>query len=325
MIFEFNWKTKYLAMAMFLLGLTAPQANSQTATAILDSHLVLIGDWVTLNLRVDHDESKSVSWPLFVDTLNQFEVLETSVVDTQKVKGLIRESQRIKLTIFDTGYFVIEPTWFKIKDKQSGAVDSLKTEALLVTVVGVPVDTANIAPIKAPIDAPLTLQEVLPYIYWGVAILVILGLLIWYFLIRKKPEPEVVARPRPKRPPHEIALKKLHELEEKKLWQQGEVKTYHSEVSEIVREYIEFRFEVPALESTTPEIVHDLTRTAVRNELQTEIRQMLELSDLVKFAKVKPLPDEHDQSLKQAYNFVNGTKPRPVAEAREAQNQEATV
>lgn len=321
---NFNSLFKKLVMFLFFC-LAAETGKSQTASAVLDTHFILIGDWLYLNLHVEHSPDERITWPFLVDTLNKFEIIETSAIDSQHLGSVIRQSRQLKLTIFDTGYFVIEPTWFAVENRKTGQMDSVKTEALLVTVTGVPVDTVNIKPIKAPIDTPLTLQEVLPYIYWGLGVLVLLGFLIWYFFLRKKPKPVVVKRPKPKQPPHEIALRKLAELEEKKWWQQGKVKTFYSELSDIVREYYEFRFDFPALESTTPEILHDLTRTSVRNELQMEMQQLLQLADMVKFAKVKPLPDEHEQSLKQAYNFVNGTKPRPVAEARELETSNSAA
>ena len=124
----------------------------------------------------------------------------------------------------------------------------------------------------------------------------------------------------PKIPPHEIALEKLKKLEEEKLWQKGEVKLFHSNTTEIIREYIEQRFSIPALESTTDEILDNFKKVDLNGELKNILREMLVLADLVKFAKAKPLPDENEKTLQWAYQFVRETIENKIKEEKIAMN-----
>ena len=109
-------------------------------------------------------------------------------------------------------------------------------------------------------------------------------------------------------PAHIIGLQKLQKLKQDELWQAGKVKMYHSAISEIIREYIEKRYEVHALENTTHEIMQSLRFHSIEPNLLTKLNQVLVLSDLVKFAKEKPLAAENEMSLMNAVGFVKGTK-----------------
>ncbi|HKK67259.1 MAG TPA: hypothetical protein VJ946_03575, partial [Bacteroidales bacterium] len=96
---------------------------------------------------------------------------------------------------------------------------------------------------------------------------------------------------------------------QKKLWQQGHVKAYYSELSYIIRYYIERRFHIPAVESVSGDILDDLSYKGLSKEVQNALSGLLELSDLAKFAKLEPLPAENDKALQDAFYFVNETAP----------------
>jgi len=112
----------------------------------------------------------------------------------------------------------------------------------------------------------------------------------------------------------------LGQLEAEKLWQKGEIKLYHSKLTEIIREYIEYRFHVLALESTTEEILERFKEGQINDELFDKLRTMLELADLVKFARQRPLPDEHTKSMELAHEFVRATRLKPVENNKEVIN-----
>ena len=92
------------------------------------------------------------------------------------------------------------------------------------------------------------------------------------------------------------------------MWQGGKVKAYHSQISEVLREYIEHRYHVNALEETTDEIIHGLRLHSIPQEMISKLMQILFLADLVKFAKENPLPSENDMSIINAIEFINTTK-----------------
>ena len=112
----------------------------------------------------------------------------------------------------------------------------------------------------------------------------------------------------PPRPAHIIALEELAALKEKKLWQKGLIKQYYSEVSEIVRRYVENRYRLMALEQTTDEIMYGLIRLQIKGSVCSKIETMLQLSDLVKFAKYQPGISEHEEILTMAFDIVEATK-----------------
>jgi len=112
----------------------------------------------------------------------------------------------------------------------------------------------------------------------------------------------------PEIPCHIIALERLEKLREQKLWQSGKLKMYHSEISEILRDYIEKRYNVNALEETTDEIMYGLRLHAIPNDVKEKLFQILTLADLVKFAKEQPLANENDMSLIYSIEFINQTK-----------------
>ena len=115
----------------------------------------------------------------------------------------------------------------------------------------------------------------------------------------------------------------MAKLKAEKLWQQGQVKTYQSRLTHIIREYLENRYNIPALESTTDEILHYLKKVDFDNQWKDKLQNILQIADLVKFAKAKPPVDFHDQVLKEAEDFVIATKVQPVLEDINAESEPA--
>lgn len=143
--------------------------------------------------------------------------------------------------------------------------------------------------------------------------MVVGALLLFLFLINrptrqrkrkaKKIEKTIVIRPA-----HEVALEKLEELRESELWKKDQIKEFQTRLSFIVREYLENRYGIKALESTTAEINRDLTKVEMNAQDISQLRDLLQIADLVKFAKAKPKEDIHARFLQQAVDFVDRTK-----------------
>jgi len=119
-------------------------------------------------------------------------------------------------------------------------------------------------------------------------------------------------------PPFEEAIYKLNELDNKLLWQNNQVKEYYSELTEIVRNYIERELQVPALEKTTDEIIemlrdfHDAKTIYTSTETIKKLRELLQEADLVKFAKSKPISIEIEEDRKDAQEIISNLKPKPI-------------
>ena len=121
----------------------------------------------------------------------------------------------------------------------------------------------------------------------------------------RKPEKEIVVATIPA---HEKALKRLKEIDDQKLWQNDMVKEYYSGISETLREYIEERYKIKALEQTTDQTKRSFRHiTIIEQEIKNKLFTVLELADMVKFAKEIPVQQEHEMSMYQAVEFVNST------------------
>ena len=284
-------------------------ANGQVdATARLDTNAVLVGDQLHLDMEINFPADFLIKWPEFNDTIiSKIEIIEKSAVDTvlSDDKSRVSLKQRLLITCFDSGYYAIPPVHFTYTVPNDTIQHFEETEAMLLQVSTIAVDTTQaIKDIRAPLAAPITFKEVLPYILGGLAILIIAVLLVYYFRKRKKEEPVFKVSSKPKLPPQQIALTALDELRLKKLWQSGQVKEYHTELTDIVRVYLEGKFDINAMEMTTDEIMESLENTQVNAQAKDKIRKVFQLADLVKFAKQQPLPLEHDASLNNAMDFV---------------------
>lgn len=292
--------------------------SAQEAVARLDSTEMYIGDQISFYLEFTAPDSIDAQWPYRKDTLtDKIEILNQSDVDTlSSENGSYKLKQKLRITSFDTGYLAIPPVSFAYRD--NGEEKNTKTEPLLLHVQPVEVDTTQpIRAIKGPMSAPLTFAEVLPWLLGALA-LVLLALLIWYIIKRRKAhKPVIPVKQKPREPAHTEALNALEALKQKKLWQQGHVKAYYSELSYIIRYYIERRFDIPAVESVSSDILDDLSTAHLSNEALNALSGLFELSDLAKFAKLEPLPAENDKALQEAIFFVNETAPK-----EEPQNKE---
>jgi len=303
-------KLQYILTIAFISLLFSNEAIAQkpSVKSSIDTTRILIGDQVNIMLELEQDKKDQYQFPFFRDTIiGNIEILSVSQIDTQELdQNRVLLQQRILVTSFDTGFYVIPPFYFP----NSEEFDSLRSDAFPLEVLTLEIDTTKgIADIKLPYDVPLSFLEILPYLI--VALLLIgIFIIIWYIIRkrRKKPVLEPI-RVKPAEPAHIWALKNLDNLVKEKLWQKGKVKLYHSRLSEILRYYLEFRFDIRAMEQTTAEILTALSeQDTVPEDLSDNLHQSLEQSDLVKFAKWNPLPDENERSMEIAYEFVLKTK-----------------
>ena len=122
----------------------------------------------------------------------------------------------------------------------------------------------------------------------------------------------MVLRPIISHPSHELALQQLEELEQQQMWQNGEVKGYHTALTYIVREYLENRYGIQALEQTTDEILAQLRVRDFDLALSQKLGDVLQTADLVKFAKAQPTAEFHAQAMTYARSFILETKPAPL-------------
>jgi hypothetical protein len=303
------------------LSLTTIVFGQQTETkafATLDSNVVTIGDKVTLNIGVLLDPTSRVigaTPDLPIDT-SKFGAIDLGQWGKEKNR-LPNFSRTLVFQPFDTGLYRIPSVIFTIEEA-NGVKTTAESPSLLLTVnnpdgadaLVAPVDIKPIATTDWTFEEDMWpfLKAYLPYFILAIAVL----FLAWRFWQRWKNRqlPPVVQQI--SRPPHEIAERLLAELRAKKLWENGKTKAFYSELSHILRGYLEDRFTMPALESTTEELIRDLKTRGFDAALIDKIRNLLQTADLVKFAKVEPPTDVHDAFLGDAEHIVEITKPQPV-------------
>lgn len=241
----------------------------------------------------------------------EVELLEIVREDTALNPNFSTRTFGVKFTVFDSGWVDIPA--FEVKIKTNNFQTSYYTRPHKLLVTHMPIDLrGGLMDIRPPYQVPFSWKEFKEhYLFWvfilmGINVLVI-GLWFWYTYIRKVKVPEEIVYVGP---PHEIAFQKLDALEQKELWQKGKIKQYYSEVSDIVREYIERRYGVMALEMTTAELQTDLKKKKqlIEEDLVTKLSDHFSLADLVKFAKMIPPEYEHERIGKFCRYFVEETR-----------------
>jgi len=290
-------------------------ASAQKASLSLDTSSIRIGEQVTLRINATLPKTAAIFWPVIADTLTgNIEVVSRSKVDTNATnrKDFISYSQSLRITSFDTGYHVIPSIAVDFRYSGDTARQQLLAEGLYLKVRTVEVDTTrSIRDIKGPMQAPLTLAEILPYV--GIVALagIIIGI-IWYLLWRRKMnKPLFPVINRVELPPWQNALLNLQDLENRKLWQSGKLKEYYTELTEIIRHYLLKQHSIEAMEMISDEIMDAFDSANLSTEARPKLLQILRQADFVKFAKAQPTREENSQSMTFAKMFVEETKPLP--------------
>ncbi len=303
---------RYLCVMFCLVGVGwfLPMAgHSQTIDVSVDPEQIMIGQHAALEVVVHIPYGSTLIWPGITDTLTKdIEIVRFGRPDTiSQDDGMISLRQRHVITAWDEGFKPVPPMIFTSILEQDTIV--METRALLLEVKGVELDPeSDIRDIKNIFGIPLAFRDLLPWV-GGLLLLLFAGWLLYRFLRRsQKQEAITTIWEEPDIPAHIAAMSSLERLKSRKLWQQGQVKLYHSELSDIMRMYLYKRFGIHAPEMTTSEIIQIAPVRIENNEALAEIREMLELADLVKFAKYIPGPSENERSLDLAFGFVGKTK-----------------
>lgn len=291
---------------------TGVGAQSIQVDARLDTSTILIGDQIKLLIELEKKNTVRVQFPQWGNEVSpHIEIVGVSKLDSAKIsEELTRYRQELIVTSFDSGRHELTAIRFPFTDGDRS--DTIRTTPLFLDVLVVPTDTlTNIADIKPIYQLPIGWEDILPWLAFIGAVLLGLAIIAFvvYVIIRKRQHRPVFGVQKPAEPPHIIALRELDKLRSEKLWQHNRTKEYYTRLSDIVRAYIEGRFEVAAMEMTSEEILTGLKASGFEdNNLVNRLQQTLSLSDLVKFAKMTPLPDENETALLDSYLFINHTK-----------------
>ncbi len=299
---------KILLSILFSIGLlNIVTAQEFSVRATIEPSEILIGEQAKFKIELSQSVSEKVSWPMFSDTIaTNVSIIEKLAVDTLETsEGRINIVSEYLVTSYDSGYYYIPEFVFETP------TEKITTNPLGLTVNTVPVNEQvdDIHAEKDIMSAPFSWIEFAGWIGMGLGIIlfiVIVILLLMKYVFNKKvkiiPEqPKIVI------PAHVVALQKLEQIKVEKLWQSGQIKLFYTQLTDVIREYLAEAYDINAMELTTDEIVALVKKNKDLDEIRLVLKDMLELSDLVKFAKFVPLENENEASVINAFMIVEKT------------------
>lgn len=316
----------------FALAVGSASAAAPVVKAQLDSANILMGTMTTLRVTVEQEPSLKGHFPFLKTALEKgyvgvcgdsVELRAPMKVDTLRQNNSLSIRYDIPVQSFDSGYYKLPQLEFV------AGVDTFRSNSVALKVYPVPnvtadtpiADYANVADPENP-----SIFDSLPdwmVKYWWILLIVLAAAVAGFWLWKRYRKEGTILPKKPEPTPYESAITALRGLKEKKLWENGMEKEYFTELTDILRTYLYRRFGINAMEMTSRQILAALTANKETKEKKPMIRQILDMADFVKFAKVRPLPADNIQSLDNAIAFVEQTKPLPVEEKAENASTDA--
>lgn len=313
--------TKYVLYILILIIANNSLMASVSFNAKLDSATLLMGNQTIIHLEILQDESQKghiLNEPKQSDTIIEIVrgVEFTKIVrnDTSIVGNNIQINRDYLIQSFDSGLYTIPPFKYVI------GVDTFKSKPLTLKVLPVAIDSiyTSIHDYADLENVESKWFDILPnwvIDYWGpilIIFVIILGIIAVIYILKSKgksiiPRKKVI-------PPYELAMIKLTKLKELRLCENGQEKEFYTQLTDILREYLTGRFNINAMEMTTTQIINSLKSNKESQMTNNNMELILEMADFVKFAKVRPLPDDNTKVYQAAIQFVTDTKPEEILE-----------
>ena len=303
------------------IGCADAGAQALKVTAELDSTVMTQGYRTDLRVRVlGSSEAVPVDFPQKGGQLAGIDVFDVSSVSEDLGNGRRETVYTFTLQPFDPDTVTIPPMRVAL------GKDTAESRSLVIKVLPAELDSmTTIHPMEGPVAYPSRWYDWVPQWvsdYWG-WVLVALGLLaaaVAGWMYWRKGGTMVVRRKRVI-PPYELAVSRLEKLRERRLAESGHEKEYYTELTDILRQYLDGRFGINAMEMTSTEIMRAIRHNEATRMSADRMRSILEVADFVKFAKMRPLPDDNVKSFNSALAFVEDTKPAPEPEAAEGEDK----
>ncbi len=308
--------SRCIIVCLFFFSFVGVSQTPPKISSKVDTTFIKIGEQIQFTVTVDVDSTDQVIFPEG-QTFSPLETVEALPTDTTKKQSRYILQKTYALTQFDSGVYKLPTQFIDINGK------GFYTDSLMVNVATVPVDTIaqKMYDIKPLINVEKSNASFWKILFFILLALLVLGALLYWFVFRKKAlteeEKEALL------PPYDRALLELKKLENSKYLIQDEYKLYYTELTDIVRSYLEEDAHVTALESTTDQLIDKLEMLRDAGELKLEdatlkqFKQILQTADLVKFAKSKPaisIAEEHRKSIEQIVIKTHDALPEPTEE-----------
>lgn len=292
-----------LVLQFFLAPIFAQEI---TVTASTDTSDYMIGDQIQYSLIITMNKNVYIINPFFRDSLKNIDVIGINGPIPEETDNAKIVKYLCMLSRFDSAFVTIPPIKIEYRTKGDSTLKTILSNSVSFNVHRLDVNVQEeIKDIKPPVR--LFDYMFLIYIFIG---LLIISILIYYFIYRKyfkKKKEQIAIKKEEKLLSHQLALKKLDELDKQQLWQKGFIKDYHSRITDIIREYFEKQFGLPALERTTTESLNLLSKHPQGRKVIDVTSEFLNNADLVKFAKFTPLESVNIEMMNQAKNIIKKT------------------
>lgn len=319
-----------MAAAMLLAGLEVALAQEQEQEMLqiplpqwlevkksaLSKDSILVGEQVVWSTQMSLPQNQELMFAPYASVVEAekapVDVVHDIVLDTLAIKNGMKELEvKLLLTSFDSGYYKL-PLMVALTPQG----DTIYLDSPFLDVTYSQIDTAGFVmhPIKGQMKYPVTIEEILPWAALAIAVAVA-GYLLYRYIRRRKENRGLFDRPVVQDPPHIVALRELDRIRGEQLWQNGEEKLFYTGVTDALREYIEARFGVSAMEKTTSEIMEDLSDKKIEPRYYKELDELFKTADLVKFAKYVPQAAENEEAIPMAVRFVNAAFEQQLQEA----------
>ncbi len=300
---------KRISLVAVLIFAFASAGFSQvlTARASTDRTEYQVGDYIHYWIQVVYDKGTTVHPPLIADSLRSVSLIITEKPVTSAKGKTVVTTYNYMISGYDSAGVTVPsiPVFYQLPGEKT--LQSVSTNPVSFTVRTLKVNLqGNIKDVKSPLTIPLNWLWIM---LWVVLALLLIGVL--FYLYRKRKRRPVRLQPvaaAPALPPDVIALNSLRELEKKQLWQNGQIKEYHSAITEIIRRYFEGRFAMPAMELPTSEALELLRQRHGSEQVIETTSDFLSNADMVKFAKYTPLGSVNEEMMRQAYEIVNKSR-----------------
>ncbi|MBN1300542.1 MAG: hypothetical protein JW995_04940 [Melioribacteraceae bacterium] len=297
---------KYITV---LIILAAGFLNAQSIEVYADTDTTeyVVGDYIHYRLELRYTNDIKVELPSVIDSISMLEFINEEPAVVRKNDNETFELREFVFSKYDSAEVSIPGYSVKYYAGNEADANIINVNPVTILVRTIEVDpSGDIQDVKAPIKIELN------WLLFSVIALLLIALILAAYILyqRYKNKRQIVVKEKKiiKVPAYRIALEELDELDSKKLWQQGFVKEYHSELTGIIRKYFESRFNFPALELTSAEILANLGISDADEQVKIATNEFLSNADMVKFAKFKPMPSVNEEMMKQAYDIIDKTK-----------------
>lgn len=320
-----------IALAI-LLACGNASAGNVSVKASLDSVAVIMGQKTVLRYEIVQDKDHVGHLVMgapdadnVIALTDEVEATEGKCDTTDLGNNRIQIDRSLIVQAFDSGVWEIPAALYVI------GRDTFRSNALNLKVIPVPVDTLKtVHPYKPVADVPFHIVDYIPdfiveywWIFLTIGIIAVLLTLLIILYKRYRAGIPLIAHSVPEIPPYEEAIQALNAIKESHIWENGNDKEYYTRLTDVLRRYIFRRFAIYAVEMTSSEIISALKANEETREVHELIKAVFDIADLVKFAKVRPLPDDNVTSLRRAMSFVEQTKPAEPQPEEDAPGEQA--